>query len=344
VGNIWCGTSNGGMAVVGNLVYSTSGISSTSGVKIISVADKADPVVVGTYDTNDIALDIIPVGTDLWVANGRGGFLVLDASNATAIQPRGAYDDSGEAMDVALKEGYAFVAARETGLHIVDIANPQTITLTKRYLRAARYDTAGDAQAVAVSGDYVYIADGTNGLVVLYVHDPEHPVLAGSLDTPGNAMDVAVLGQYAYVADGEGGLQVVSISTPGNPVLLGTYRTAGTAQGVTVAGGHAFVADGANGLVIVDVQNPAFPRYIGDLALTGDACAIALDGSTAYVAALHGGVHAVNISTLTAPRRLGGNGTYKARGVTVSDHYVYVAGASSANECQLSGFVVLYPQ
>jgi hypothetical protein len=160
----------------------------------------------------------------------------------------------------------------------------------------------------------------------------------------GNAIDVAVLGQYAYVADGEGGLQVVSISTPGNPVLLGTYRTAGTAQGVTVAGGHAFVADGANGLVIVDVQNPAFPRYIGDLALTGDACAIALDGSTAYVAALHGGVHAVNISTLTAPRRLGGNGTYKARGVTVSDHYVYVAGASSANECQLSGFVVLYPQ
>jgi hypothetical protein len=122
-----------------------------------------------------------------------------------------------------------------------------------------------------------------------------------------------------------------------------TYKTTGTARGVAVAGGYAFVADGANGLVIVDVQNPAFPRYISDLALPGDACAVALDGSTAYVAALEGGVHAVDISTLTAPRRIGGNGTYKARGVTVNDHYVYVAGASSTNECQLSGLVGLCP-
>ena len=136
----------------------------------------------------------------------------------------------------------------------------------------------------------------------------------------------------------------MNISTPGNPVLSGTYKTAGTAQGVAVAEGYAFVADGANGLVIVDVHNPAFPRFTGDIALTGDACAVAIDGSTAYVAALHGGIHAVDISTITAPRRSGGNGVYKARGVTVNDHYVYIVGASSMNECQLSGFVVLYPK
>ncbi len=344
VGNIWPGASYGRMTVAGNLIYSTSGIAGASDVKIISVADKTKPVIISTYDTSDIALDVIPVGTDLWVANGRGGFLVLDASNTSAIQPRGSYDDSGEAMDVALKDDYAFVAARETGLHIVDIANPQTTILTERYRRVARYDTAGDARAVAVSGDYVYIADGTNGLVVLYVYDPENPVLAGSLNNIGNAVDVAVLGQYAYIADMDGGLHVVNISTPGNPVLSGTYKTAGTAQGVAVAEGYAFVADGANGLVIVDVHNPAFPRFTGDIALTGDACAVAIDGSTAYVAALHGGIHAVDISTITTPRRSGGNGVYKARGVTVNDHYVYIVGASSMNECQLSGFVVLYPK
>jgi hypothetical protein len=344
VSNIWPGSSSGKMTVAGNLIYITSGLLSTKGVEIISVADKTKPVIVGTYDTKDVALDVIPVGTDLWVANGRGGFLVLNASNTSAIQQRGVYDDSGEAMDVALKDDYAFVAARETGLHIVDIANPITTVLSKRYRRVSRYDTAGDARAVAVSGDYVYIADGTNGLVVLYVYNPENPVLAGSLDTIGNAIDVTVLGQYAYVADEQAGLHVVKISTPGNPVLSGTYRTAGTAQGVALADGYAFVADGDNGLVIVDVHNPAFPRFISDLALTGDSCAVALDGSTAYVAALEGGVHVVDISTITAPRRSGGNGVYKAREVTVNDHYVYVVGTSSLNECQLSGFVVLYPK
>jgi len=167
------------------------------------------------------------------------------------------YAPGPRAVAVAVQGDYAYVAAKEGGLVLIDIgkpANPQ---------RVGGYDTSGTAEAVAVAADYAYVADFFTGLQVIEVRDPAHPQRLGGCanDSGGPAWDVAVAGNYAYVADGWGGLQVIDVRDPAHPQRVGGFRTTGPANGVAVAGNYAYVASADTGLVVVDLLNLAGDRF-----------------------------------------------------------------------------------
>ena len=105
-----------------------------------------------------------------------------------------------------------YVAAREAGLEIWDVAIPSSPSML------GRLDTPGSAWGVAVAGDYAYVADGLPGLRVIDVSNPQSPVERGNCDTPGWAYGVAVAGNYAHVADEYAGLRVIDVSNPQSPV------------------------------------------------------------------------------------------------------------------------------
>ncbi len=60
-----------------------------------------------------------------------------------------------------VSEGYAYVAAWENGLQVIDITNPQSPAI------AGSVDTPGKATDVYVSGSYAYVADNESGLQVI---------------------------------------------------------------------------------------------------------------------------------------------------------------------------------
>ena len=79
------------------------------------------------------------------------------------------------AADVAVRDGYAFVADVYAGLQVVDIRDPAR----PRWLAAC--DTRAAARAVAVSGHYAYVLDVENTLTTSATDDlaaryPEGPV------------------------------------------------------------------------------------------------------------------------------------------------------------------------
>ena len=116
----------------------------------------------------------------------------------------------GPAYAVAVQGDYAYVAAYEGGLIIIDIrdpANPQWV---------GGCDTSGSARGVAVAGNYAYVADYDAGLQVIDIRDPAKPQWVGGYDTSGIAEGVVIAGNYAYVADGEDGLVVVDLISPAN--------------------------------------------------------------------------------------------------------------------------------
>ena len=87
----------------------------------------------------------------------------------------------GFANGVDINGDFAYVAAGEAGLQIVDASDrrdPQIV---------GSLDTPGNANDVKVVGTTVYVADGSEGLRIIDVSNPLSPATLGVADTTGDA-------------------------------------------------------------------------------------------------------------------------------------------------------------
>jgi len=311
------------------------------GVQVINIANPAKPTVLGSHDTPGELRSMAVAGTKLYLADGEssGGQMsqdlesslrVLDISDPADPTLLGSLETPGDAMDVAIAGGIAYVADGTAGLLLVDLSDPGHTTLL------GRCNTPGRAAGVAVSGTYAYVADGLlvddTGrhayVAIVNVADPSKPVLTGTYDTPDQAFDVAVSGSTAYVAGGSSGLLVLDISDPAHPTLLGDVDTPGYAKGVAVAGSIVYVAD-SNSLQIADVSDPSNPRLVGTFAAKA-ANGVTVAGDTLYVADSGFGLQILDVSDPADPVSLS---TWDIPdfviGVTVSTEVAYVADRGS---------------
>lgn len=275
-------------------------------------------------------------------------------------------DTPGIAVDIAIDNGYAYVADHFEGLQIVSLANlfsPEIIGtfITQdratdvyinngiAYVTAAAsgleiidinnptnpilistLDTPGSANCITIRDGIAYIADHSNsGLQIIDINNPENPVIIGSLTTPDQAMGIDVLGDYAYIADGLSGLQVINISDPSNPVVVGSVDTPYFAQKVIVKNTTAFVADNfQGGLQIVDISDPTNPFIISEITKIF-ASDIKIVGDTVYIASEVGGVLVVDVTDPTQPLLLDRMHTSDANSLDIHNGYAYVADGST---------------
>ena len=102
-----------------------------------------------------------------------------------------------------VNDNYAYLAAGNAGLRVIDISNPATPQ------EVGFFSTPWDAQArdVAVSGTYAYLADW--GLRVIDISNPAKPQEVSYYSTTGWAESVAISDGLIYVADGPGGLFIL---------------------------------------------------------------------------------------------------------------------------------------
>ena len=176
----------------------------------------------------------------------------------------------GYANAVVVDGDYAFVAAGNAGLLIVDVSSPNTPHLIKTLpLPGAAFD-------VVASGGLAFVAAGSGGLQVVDVGDPAAPVVIGAAATPAAALDLAVDGTRVYVADGLG-LEVFDATDPALPARLGSVATPGRARGVDVSGDLAVVADEIEGVEVIDVRDPAAPSIVGATPTRADGTSNAAD-------------------------------------------------------------------
>jgi hypothetical protein len=307
----------------------------SEGLQVLDISNRTNPTLLSTYGGLGWIQD---PATSLWygspgwtygvtvvdgyayVADYDGGLQILDVADPSsplaasyhspsdkdyAKNRVGWYRMSGQAQDVEVVGNYAFVAAGEAGLQIVDLTKSAP---------PVPWIPAGTGKAcnVDVAGGIAYVADGSGGLHVIDVSNPDHPSLLGIYDkalTHNQALrdvqDVAVVGTIAYVADGADGLTIVDLSHLSSPSSRDVHSCAlggssGFATGLTVisdtsswvpAGRLALVADGRGGLQIVNVSDPAKPLAVGGQVTPGWACNdVAISGGLVYVADDTGGI------------------------------------------------------
>jgi hypothetical protein len=257
----------------------------------------------------------------LYTANGPGGLEVFDVANidqkgfseriitspvsplggqrtyvrtkyATAvampdtqlIDPRRVQGKDNEEQPIHPMYGYVFVADREEGLVIVNVAvlfdgDPENNFLRRARLKDPSGADIGDhfnpegilagASHAVCAGHRVYVCTA-RGLAVVDIDKPEQPRLVGELADGflRHPHAITIQFRYAFVTDDDG-LKVVNIADPEHPrAVPDAVVKLNHAAKLYVARTYAYVANGPEGLAIVNVENPERPRL--DQTFTAD--------------------------------------------------------------------------
>jgi hypothetical protein len=178
-----------GIFVSGNYAFIAC---SYSGLWIMDVSNPSNPLLIGTYDTPDQAMDVTVSGSYAYLANEYSGMRILDVSNIASPILVGSYEDM-ILLDIAVSGDYAFNASID-GLYIINISDPSDPSLVVRY-------GAPPIGNVAISGHLAYLGMQFTGIYVLNIAEPSMPYLMDTYSMSGDVEDIYVCGVYIYVVD-----------------------------------------------------------------------------------------------------------------------------------------------
>ncbi|MCW1891719.1 MAG: prepilin-type N-terminal cleavage/methylation domain-containing protein [Candidatus Uhrbacteria bacterium] len=252
-----------------------------------------------------IAVDV--ASTTLYLA-GHGSVTAayelwaVDVSNPNNPFKRGSINTGSGINEVAVDpvRKYAFVANANTSgqLQVINVANPNALSLTKTY------GISGNTQkgrSIDLVGNLVYL--GTEGpataeFYVIDVTTVTSPKVKSSAKIGNDINDVMVFGNYAYLAtdvdDRE--VAIVDVSNPSAATVVslldlpGGNNTEGLyvdhATGYLYVGRQLSTAPGEPEVVVVDVSNPANPQIIGSLDYDVSVDSVYAEGNLMFVLAL----------------------------------------------------------
>ncbi len=179
------------------------------------------------------------------------GLTIFDMGTAGFLNGRGDPFDPGICRSAIGQDTFAFVAADEAGIFILNIAIPEM----KRLI--GQCDTPGQARRLAILDNYLYVADGLAGLTVIDISDPSSPSFIYNSDVQlGDARDVEIatfLGtNYLALATGSGGVLLYDLTIPSMPYLV-QHLDVMYAYGVGSDSRAFYIADRDYGIVCVQL-------------------------------------------------------------------------------------------
>ncbi len=158
-----------GLHVQGNYAYATAG---NAGLYIVNVADRANPVHVGTFNTAYSANSVFVEGRYAYVGGNKtdaNGLRIIDVSNPAAPQELSGFGYTiGQPVAVNVKNGLAFVgeynwSGGQGEVTVFDVGDPNN---PKEVGYAFADDYLRDMEVV---GNYVFIAQGGDGFKVFRI-------------------------------------------------------------------------------------------------------------------------------------------------------------------------------
>lgn len=281
------------IAVSGSTAYLTGG-----GLQIVDLQHPTSPQWVGGYPRAQGP--VTAYGKTVLAQMQSSILTAVDSSEAARPRRIGSYLFAEELRGIATDGSHAFVAAGESGVHVLDlspVAQPQ---------RLNTIETMGIAKGVALAGSTLLIAQDWGGVTSMQVDASGKATWAGESVVPDEAYKVAVEGEYAYVAS-RYGLHVLRIHPGGGLEWLSRWEDRGSAtrraEDVAVSNGVVFVAYGSLGLQILDVSDPLRVRRLARYPTASGANSIALTGNRAYVGG--GWLHIFDVTAPANPTLIG---------------------------------------
>ena len=202
-----------------------------------------------------------------------------------------------ELLDVTLQGNYAFVPGGLGGLNIVDISDPQQITIVGQY--TASGCAWGRIYSWAVQNHIAYGTGRSCGVHIVNVSNPSNPMLVQVYQDPA-LLDASyehpsLSDSLLFLARHQGGVEILSIANPQQPFQVATIPTT-NAWATLPSGEILYVADGSAGVKIVDIADPYNPSILATLTTSGTAKDLDLMGNYLFVANGAKGIDMLDVS------------------------------------------------
>lgn len=311
------------------------------------------------------AFDAVVEGRHLYTIAG-GALHVAELADPKKPRLVGKLSGLGHVRQIQVRNGIAYITAREDGFFLVDVSKPEAPRLI------THYDTIELATGLALAGDVAFIACRHAGVELIDIADARRPRHLSTLRV-GEAQSLSSDGQYMYIgvwATRE--LVIADVRNPRRPVEVSRTPLVGYGDGVAIRGDLAYAATGhhsagsgtvrpgpkdpgygtGHGFEIFDVRDRAkpkrlsrvdFPKFYG---LYMDTWRVRLSGDLAFVNDTYNGVFVLNVKDPKAPRVLAhrqlpvvpgiGDGDLPvdaqpgpAVGLALTKDYMYIAGSWS---------------
>jgi hypothetical protein len=311
------------------------------------------------------AFDAAVSGAHLYVIAG-GALHVAELSDPEHPKVIAKLGGLGHVRQLIVRDGIAYVTAREDGFFLIDVSHPEKPALI------THYDTIELATGLAISGDIAFIACRHAGVELVDISNAKAPQHLSTLRV-GEAQSLAADGRYIYIgvwATRE--LVIADVSDPRRPVAISSSPLDGFGDGVAIRGDIAYVVTGhhsavagkirpvagqpgygkGHGFEIFDVKDRAHPKLLSRTkfpvfyGLYMDTWRVRLSGDLAFVNDTYNGIFILQIADPKAPRVLAhrqlpvvpgiGDGGLPvdpqpgpAVGLALTKDYLYIAGAWS---------------
>lgn len=277
---------------------------------------------------NDLGIgmtaDVAVTGNTLFAVGGgvRGVLYAADLSDPAKPKVISRFPGLGHVRQMIVRNGVAYVTAREDGLFLIDVRKPAQPALL------SHYDTIELATGLALSGTVAFAACRQCGVELVDVSNPRRPAHLSTIHV-GEAQSVASRDGYMYAGVwGTRELVVCNVQDPRRPMRVASAELDGFGDGVTVRGSLCYVATGhharipgngrpqpnesafgrGHGLEIFDIANPAAPRWLSRIKtppryrIFMDMWGVKISGHHAYLADTYNGIFVIDVSDPSHPR------------------------------------------
>ncbi len=230
------------IAALGDRVF-LSGMGDGPQLVVLSLLAPDYPVELDSTSQPGEAFRAWPVGDEVWLARGYGGFRRYSLSEGGALALRGDYSVLGSLGRLALADSQLLVGG-QAGWAVLSL---QDGTLPRAF---GQTPSGLPVRALAMNGDRVVVAAGEQGLALYSL--AQAPELIAQRGVQGVVSDVALDERFVYAADADG-LSIYD-STYLQPIT--SVRTPAPASGVVRVDNRAFMPLIDGGVAVIDLADP----------------------------------------------------------------------------------------
>ncbi|MFC1572047.1 FlgD immunoglobulin-like domain containing protein [Candidatus Eisenbacteria bacterium] len=123
------------LKAVGSTLYVGQRSGDHTDLIIVDAGDPTDPQIVGMSSEPELPYEYWIEGSLLYIADGRGGLLIMDVADPANPVPVSRYRTGSNVKSIVVADGLAYLAdtADHSGLHIVDVSDPAVPFLAGYY-------------------------------------------------------------------------------------------------------------------------------------------------------------------------------------------------------------------
>ena len=241
---------------------------------------------------------VVYANNKAFVANGSC-LLVLNIDNPEEPSEISILNLPSGASGLAINGNYAYVAAADSGLCVVDISNPAQPVLRGACLT---YDLC---QTVFYSNNLVFVTS-RNGVKIIDVSNPASPTQVSSIFRS-TVSEVFVDGNFLYIPCNEDGMFIYDISDPANPIFKSAVQNGNHVRCVVVKEDYAYVSEGGNFVVYNATDKTALQQVS---SIEGPLKSMVYKNDTIYGIGHWKGLKIIDVKNPLAPSIIGGQADF----------------------------------